>query len=108
MSTLYYDVDLKDSETRKTLSNQTIEYSEKRFQSLLIKSSDGDVSVSISDLGTISGLYIKSTGEITATINGQSISIADFVLMSLTALTSLSIACSDTDGFQVDVMIWGL
>jgi len=106
MGTLYYTLDLNDSEIKKRLENQPITFDERKSITRNINSGDSDVTIDISALGTVKALYINSSLAITATINGVAVLVEDVLLISLTDLTSLVISCSDATGAEVTVILW--
>lgn len=107
MSTLYYDFTLTDGTIKTLLKNQSVSFEERKQTSINVADADGAITIPITEIGTVIALLVESEGEITLTVNGQAISVSSFFFVTLSALTSLTVACSDATGKLVTVTVWG-
>lgn len=103
----YYSFDIADGIIKKKLSSIQFTFSHKSVLSRNVNNADGIVTIDLSDFTTILVVMVISTKDITFTINGTGIAVTDFLFMEVSSLTSLTVACSDTDGSQVEIVIWG-
>jgi len=106
MSGLYYSFELNDSVVKEVLSNEQVTFDERKSITRNVNSGDSTVTVDLTELGTIGALHIKTSGSITVTLNGQALAVNSFLFVTLDDLTSLTLACSDTDGYEVTVTLW--
>ena len=103
----YYSFDIADGLIKRKLSSIQFTFSHKYVLSRNINNADSTVTIDLTDFTTILAVMVISTKDITLTINGTGIAITNFLFMEVSSLTSLTVACSDTTGSQVEVVIWG-
>ena len=103
----YYSFIISDGSIKKELSSIQFAFSHKSVLSRNVNSVDSTVTVDLTDFTTIKDILVTSTKEITLTINGSAIPVTNFLFMEVSSLTSLTVACSDTTGSEVEIIIWG-
>jgi len=103
----YFSFDIADGLIKKKLSSVQFNFNNKTVFSRNVKDSDSTVTIDLTDVGTVKTVLVTSTKEITLTVNGVGIAVTNFLFMEVSSLTSLTIACSDTEGSQVEIVIWG-
>ena len=107
MGTVYYSFDVSDSLIKKNISSQEISFAKRTLFNRNVKSADGDVTVDLSNVGTVQGVYVKTDEEISLKVNGNIIPVTSFLFMTISTLTTLAVACSDEDGASVEIVVWG-
>lgn len=107
MSSVYYSFKIADTTIRKELNSESFAFDNKKNLKRIVKLADGDVSVGLTGLGTIVGIMVITDIAISLKIDGNVIPVNKFVFFELSSLTSLAIACSDTIGASVEVIVWG-
>lgn len=105
MSTLYYDLVIDN--LRKDFERQEISYTHEVHLDRKIIVGDSTVTIDISDFTTEKFLYIETSGEITATINGSAIVVNGKLFMEINGLTSLTIATDSTTDIDFEVAVYG-
>jgi len=103
----YYSFEIADGLIKKKLSSVQFTFSHKSILSRNINNADSTVTIDLSDFTTILAVMVISTKDITLTVNGIGIAITNFLFMEISTLTSLTVACSDVTGSQVEIVIWG-
>jgi len=103
----YYSFTISDGSLKKELPSTQFAFSHKSVLSRNVNSADSTVTVDLTDFTTIIALLVTSTKGITLTVNGSGIPVTNFLFMEISSLTSLTVACSDTDGSEVEIIIWG-
>ena len=105
---LYYSVSLKDPIIELSVDNSSVTFDYRGVFTKNIKSSDGDVVIPLTGLGTLKALYISTDKQISAEINGNpGIEIAKTLFIELNGLSSLTISCTDVSGAEVNIILWG-
>jgi hypothetical protein len=107
LSTVYYSFDVSDTLIKKNISSQEISFAKRTLFNRNVKDTDGDVTVDLSNVGTAKGVYVKTDIEISLKVNGNIIPVTSFLFMTISALTTLAVACSDTNGASVEIVVWG-
>jgi len=103
----YYSFTITDGSLKKELSSTQFAFSHKSVLSRNVNSADSTVTVDLTDFTTIVALLVTSTKGITLTVNGSGIPITNFLFMEISSLTSLTVACSDETGSEIEIIIWG-
>jgi len=106
-ASVYYNFKIADPSISKELRSQQVAFDNKKALKRNVKSGDGDVSVTLTGLGTIAALLVITDLDISLKIDGNTIPVSSFYFSELSELTSLAIACADTDGAEVEVTVWG-
>lgn len=107
MSALRYKLILEDNLLHRETSMLQKSYTLSKLVSRVIKSSDNEITISLTDFTTVNALYITSTKPITVEMNSVDVLVDDFMLITLSGLTSLKVECSDETGAEVEVVLWG-
>ena len=103
----YYSFTISDGSLKKELSSIQFAFTHKSVLSRNVNNADSTVTVDLTDFTTIKDILITSTKEIILTVNGAAIPITNFLFMEISSLTSLTVACSDVTGSEVEIIIWG-
>jgi len=103
----YYSFTISDGSLKKELSSIQFAFTHKSVLSRNVNSVDSIVTVDLTDFTTITDILVTSTKEITLTVNGSAIPVTNFLFMEISSLSSLTVACSDTDGSEIEIIIWG-
>jgi len=104
----YYSFNVADGLIKKKLSSVQFDFDNKTVFSRNVKDTDNIITIDLSDLEIVKTVLVASTKEITLTLNGVGISITNFLFMEVSTLTSLTVACSNAEGSQVEMVIWGV
>jgi len=103
----YYSFSVSDGIIKRKLSSIQFSFSHRAVLSRNVNSGDSTVTIDLTDFSTVVAVLVTSTKSITLTVNGQAISVTNFLFMEVSALTSLTVACSDATGSDVEIVIWG-
>ena len=103
----YYSFTITDGSLKKELSSTQFAFTHKSVLSRNVNNADSTVTIDLTDFTTVTVILVTSTKEITLTVNGSGIPITNFLFMEVSSLTSLTVACSDTTGSEVEIIIWG-
>lgn len=103
----YYSFSISDGVIKKQLNSVQFAFDHRTVLSRNINNADSVVTVDLTDFTTITTVMVTSTKDITLTINGVGTAVTNFLFMEISSLSSLTIACSDVAGSQVEIIIWG-
>ena len=103
----YYSFSVRDGSLKKEIASTQFNFTHKGVLDRNVNSADSVVTVDISEFTTVTAVMVISTLEIILTINGTAIAVTNFLFMEVLALTSLTVACSDTTGSEVEIVVWG-
>ena len=103
----YYSFSISDGVLKKQLSSEQFSFDHNSVLSRNINSGDATVTVDLTDFTTVVAVMVTSTLGITLTVNGVAIALTNFLFMEVSALTSLTVACSDVTGSEVEIIVWG-
>ncbi len=103
----YYSFNISDGSLKKEIASTQFNFTHKSGLKRNVNSADSIITVDISDFTTVTAVMVISTLAITLTVNGTAIAVTNFLFMEVSALTSLTVACTDATGSEVEIVVWG-
>ena len=103
----YYSFSVRDGSLKKEIASTQFNFTHKGVLDRNVNNADSIVTVDISEFTTVTAVMVLSSLPITLTVNGVAIAVTNFLFMEVSALTSLTVACTDTTGSEVEIVVWG-
>lgn len=103
----YYSFSISDGIIKKQLESVQFAFDHKTVLSRNINNADSTVTIDLTDFTTVVAVLVTSTLDITLTVNGVAVAVTNFLFMEVSALASLTVACSDATGSEVEIVVWG-